>query len=250
MSEALFDDEITDEEPAEQQIDQPIEAEPEQANVDDSPEVIEATGEQETSTPEEESKPDPIEGLKSGIAAERHKRQQTEEYARQLEQQLRQMQQPQQEQQEPQDFWDNPEGTINGLKQEFSSELQRTKIDMSTEFMKSMKPDYVEKETLFLQVAQNNPALVQQMLSSSNPAGYAYDYATKYQQMQELQNPEAYKEKLRAEIMQELEAEQKGKIEAEIQKRTSLPGSLSSERAAGGNTQQAYQSPKAEDLYD
>ena len=93
-----------------------------------------------------------LSGLKAGIAAERHKRQD-------LEQQLRTMQQQQQEAAPKPDFWENPDDAISNLKTGFNEDLRRTKVDLSTEMMRELHADYEDKETQFIELGQSNPAL-------------------------------------------------------------------------------------------
>lgn len=213
---------------------------------EDVQETVEATeeptGEEETSPPEVETKSDPIEGLKAGISAERQKRQEAEMRARQLEQQMTQTR-------EKPDFWENPEAVLNGMAQGFQSQMQEMKTNMSVEFMRTTYDDYDEMEATFIDMAQQNPMLVQEMNKSGNPAKFAYDTAKAQKEISEMRDP-SYKDKLRAEIKAELEAEYKASLETEIQKRSSLPGTLSNDRAAGGNIQQSWSQPSAESLYD
>ena len=200
----------------------------------------EPTGEEETSTPEVEAQPDPVAGLKAGITAERHKRQEAELRAKRLEQQVSQ-------QQAKPDFWENPEGVLNGIAQGFQSQIQQVQTNMSVELMRTTHEDYDSMEASFIDMAQNNPALIQQMNQSGNPAKFAYDYAKAQHEINEMRDP-SYKDKLRAEIRAELEAEHRKELEAEIQKRSTLPGTLSNDRAAGGNAAQPYSSPSLDSI--
>lgn len=232
----VLNEEVTTNEPAEQQIEQPNEAETTQANADDSKEVTESTGETEaTSTPEVEN--DQVSAFKQAAIDERHKRQQ-------LEQQLNQLRQ----QQEKPDFWENPDQALGAFAQSMQGQMRQMVINNSVEMMRMTHEDYDAKEESFIQMAQQNPALIAEMNNSANPAKFAYDYATTQAQIKEAQDPQ-YREKLKAEIRAELEAEQKQKLEAEIQKRSNLPGTLSNDRASGGNTVQPWSQPSANDLY-
>ncbi len=197
--------------------------------------VDEPTGEQETSTPEVETKPDPVEGFKATALAERQKRQAAE-------QQLRHMQEEMQKQQPKPDFWENPEGILDQIQAGLQAQIHKTQTDMSVELMRTLHDDYNEKEAVFIDMAQKNPILIHQMNQSSNPAKYAYDYVTEQQRLAEMKDP-GYKDKLRAEIRAELEAEFKAEMDAKIEQRSSLPGTLSKDRAAGGNKAAPYQSP-------
>ena len=218
-------------EPVEQQIEQPNEAETVQANTDDSTET-EPTGEEVAETPAANVEPDPIEGLKAGISAERHKRQEAEQRARQLEAYIRQNQ-------EKPDFWENPEGMMNDYARGMQAQMQQMQTNLSVEMMKTVHDDYDQMEAKFVEYAQANPALIAEMNQSGNPAKFAYDYAKTQTQIAGMKDPN-YRENLKAELRAEIEAENKAKIDAEIQRRSQLPGTLSNERAAGGNTGAAY----------
>ena len=215
----------------------PVEAEA-AADEQIQPEVAELTGEEETSTPEAKTENPVEEGLMAGIKAERQKRQEEQLRNKQLQEQLQALQQ----QQPKPDFWENPEGILQGMQQQFQAQIHKTQTDMSVELMRSLHDDYDDKEAKFIDMAQSNPMLIHQMNQSSNPAKFAYDYVNQQEKLAQMQDP-SYEEKLRAEIKAELQAEMQGKVDAELSKRSSLPGTLTNDRAAGGNKPMPYQSP-------
>ncbi len=230
----VLNDEVIESEPVEQQNEQPA-AETVQANTDDSIEVTETTGEEVTATPvveTENKEPDQVTGLKAGIAAERQKRQDVEARLEQYEQQIQQAR----ANQEKTDFWDNPEQVLNNYARDMQARMQQMQTSMSVEMMRNAHPDYDQTETAFIERAKANPALITEMNQSGNPAKFAYEHEKTQQQIQEFSNPEEYKAKIRAEVMNEMEAEKKAGIETAIKQQ--LPGTLSTERAAGGNTVQ------------
>ena len=232
MSESLEDiingNEAT-EEPAEQQVEQPTEAEPVQANADDSTEV-ETTGEKEASTPDADN--DPVKGLQAGIVEERRKRQEAEKRIEQYEQYLRSQQQGQQPNKP--DFWEAPEEYLSQYARSLQGQFQQNLTNLSVDMMRSTHDDYDEMEAKFTEMAEQNPALIQQLRQSGNPARFAYETAKSEVQRQQLSDPN-YLEKMKAEWIAEYEASKKAQVEQEVQKRT-LPGSLSTERAAGGSS--------------
>lgn len=194
----------------------------------------ESTGEEAaetTSSPEvkaevKEEDPDPVQGFKDGYIAERQRRQEAEARLEQYERQQRQNQQKEA-------FWDNPEGALSGIQQDFQTQLQRTRTDLSVEMMKSIHKDYDEMEAKFCEAANNNPALISEMSQSVNPARFAYEYGKRKTEMEAMQDP-GYRDKLKAEVRAEIEAEMKEKLETDIQQ-SKLPGTLSNARAAGDN---------------
>lgn len=231
MSETLEDvmnDEVTTEEPAEQQAEETI-----QATADVSEEVTESTGDtveetQAASPPEADN--DPVKGLQAGIADERRKRQEAEARLQQLENHFRSQQQtPEQET----TFWDDPDRALNGYAQQLQANTRKMMTDMSEELMRTTHDDYDETIGKFREMVGENPVLIQQMHQSANPAKFAYDAAKQRIQQEQYSDPK-FMEKMKAQWLEEYKAEQAGKVEEKIQQ--SLPGTLSTERAAGGNS--------------
>ena len=209
-------------------------------------EAVEPAAEEVSTTAVEETKaieePSELTGLKAGITAERHKRQD-------LERQLQQMQQQQQAAAPKPDFWENPEGAIGNIQASVDEKIRRATTNMSVNMMRDAHTDYDEKESLFIELGQQNPALFNQMNQSSNPAHFAYNYATKHAEMQAIGDPTEYRAKIRAEVEAEFRTGKAAEIEAAIKTRSDLPGSLSNERASGGNTNPIQKAATAEELY-
>ena len=245
--EQALNGEVPSEEPAEQQIEQPIEAETVQADADDSEQVTEPTGEEVTSPPEVKAESDPIEGLKAGISAERQRRQEAEQERQAAVQRAQQLEAYIKSNQQKPDFWENPEGTLSNYAASMQEQMRQMQTNLSAEMMRTVHQDYDQKESKFIEMAQKNPALIHEMNQSGNPAKFAYDYVSERERIAEMQDPN-YREKLKAELRSEIEAELKQKVENDIQTRSSLPGTLSNERSAGGNTQGAYKAPDLESI--
>jgi hypothetical protein len=117
---------------------------------------------------------------------------------------------PEQKQETPDVFVD-PEAYTKHQDQKASQMADKTRVTLSREFMLELKPDYVAKEAKFIEMTQTNPALVSEMYASPNPAKFAYEkavqalnYETKLKLADEIGDPVAYKEKLKAEILAEL----------------------------------------------
>lgn len=211
----VLNGEDVDETPEQQQVEDSIQASP------DEVETEQPTGEKEVSPPDTGN--DQIEAFKASMMDERRKRQELEE----------QLKSYQQQSQPKPDFWENPEGVLGDYAKRMQQQLYQTQVNLSTEMMRTMHDDYDEMESKFIELAQQNPALIAQMNQSGNPAKFAYTTAKAEVERQQFADPN-YKEKLKAELRAEIEAEQRAKLEGEISKRASLPGTLSSERATGG----------------
>ena len=149
-------------------------------------------------------------------------------------------------------FWDNPDEAIGGVEASTDRKIQVAKTDMSVMMMRSIKPDYDEKEAVFVDLVMKNPALAAQMNQSVNPAEFAYSYAKNYMDMQEIGDIDAFKADIEAKAYAKAKAEfeggKKAEIEAAIKTRSELPGSLSNERAAGGNQNAVYTTPTLETI--
>ncbi len=117
----------------------------------------------------------------------------------------------QKKQEEVPDVFVDPNAFAKHLKDETRAEILKTKAEMSQEFMRELKPDYDEKAARFIEMARVNPDLAGQMYASPNPAKFAYETAvaainqeSKLKLAEEIGDPVAYKEKLKAEILAEL----------------------------------------------
>ena len=206
-----------------------------EAVAEEETEVAETTGEEVTAPPADNE----VAAFKAKAIDETRKRQE-------LQQQLDAINSQREAQPKP-DFWENPDEVISQITKDFDSRLQAQSTNLSVEMMRSMHTDYDEKETLFVDMAHQNPTLIMQMNQSGNPAKFAYDHVNSQQRLAEMQDPN-YRDKLRAELRAEIEAEKNSEIEKKILQASELPGSLANDRAAGGNTSVATASPDLEKL--
>jgi len=193
------------------------------------PEAVEAQGEEEATPPV--AKPEESTEHHAPIAAlvdERQKRQAAETRVRELE---AASQQP-----APNPI-DDPEGALDHLRGEFSQGMWAIKSGLSRDMMSSAHPDYAEKESAFIEMAQANPGLVAEMHASENPARFAYDTAKNAQEYQAMQNVDEYRAKLKAELRAELAeegqagADKASRTASEIQDALGV-GALASARAS------------------
>tara|TARA_R110002096_G_scaffold51370_1_gene134284 strand:- start:661 stop:1425 length:765 start_codon:yes stop_codon:yes gene_type:complete len=168
---------------------------------------------------------------------EREKRQAYEAQMRQMQSQLEK--QNQQPAPTAPDVLDDQAGFANHLQQSVREEIQTSKIAQSQAMMRMMHEDYDSMESTFVQMARQNPQLVQEMNASPMPALYAYETAKKAEKFSQMQNIDEYQAKLKAEITEqvraELKAEMEGKVQSDADLSNSITPSIANARAAGTN---------------
>lgn len=161
-------------------------------------------------TPEHREETVPLAALR----AEREKRQR-------LEQQLRQAQT---QQFDPQVFHQDPSSIQHYVDQRLTAE----RFNLSRSMASAQFQDYSEMEELFIEEAEKNPALRAELISSENPALFAYQTAKTIQTFREVRSGD-YEKRLRSEI----EARVRAEYEAKAQKvPVSVPPDLSNTRSA------------------
>lgn len=216
----------TNPEPQAAVIEQPAPPEPEtETEAQAAPEP--ATGEPEPSAPAAPPAAQVDEPLDKKVAAfqrkaedETRKRQDYEkqlaESKRQIDEQaayIRQVQEwvqaQQQAKEQPEIDLLDPQQAQSFIANQLQPQLFETRVLLSQEMYRSAKPDYDEIELIFAEQCDRDPALKAKLLSHPVPAKFAYEEGKKIKLMQELSDPEAYKAKLREEILAELQA-QKG----------------------------------------
>jgi hypothetical protein len=152
-------------------------------------------GEAQTAPPAAQEEPGqiPFAALKD----ERAKRQAYEAELAELRAQLAQLQQqpaPQaQQEQGPPDRWEDPEGYDRWLVAQATNQATEAarealvvdRIRLSAEQAKAQHPDYLEKKSVFEQMARHNPMLIEEMKRHPNPAQYAYDVAKTQLELQQ-----------------------------------------------------------------
>ena len=116
------------------------------------------------------------------------------------------------------DLFADPDKFKKSVDDKINNATLSTKISLSREFIMDSKPDYVEKEAKFVEMATADRSLVTKMNQSSNPAKFAYEtaskqiaYEAKLKLVDEIGDPEAYKAKLKQEILDELKSVQPAK---------------------------------------
>lgn len=116
------------------------------------------------------------------------------------------------------DLFENPTEVLQNL------EL-RVKADLSRQMMIELKPDYKEKEDVFLALAKDDPTLVVKLRQAQNPAKFAYETAVKHKALEEIGDPVAYREKVKAELLAEL-AKSQPKKKPSLASTTSVGGGI------------------------
>ncbi len=200
-------------------------SEPEaEANDDElkAPEVEETKGEEEAEpkaedmdeggakpeaeTPAAENEEEDKSWTKAMALDERKKRQALQAKVDRMEQQSPQSQV--QEEQRP-GVLEDEEGAFAHLEAKFEEKRLSDKIRLSSSLYSEIHEDYDEMKTVFIDLAQENPALIQQMNSSDNPAKFAYETAVNHTNVEKFSDPE-YAEKLKNELRVQLLADLKG----------------------------------------
>jgi len=207
---------------------------PESSDEPDTPEA--------TTTPEtHEEERVPLAALK----AEREKRQRFEREKQALEQQIAEAQQQQQSDQPKPEIWDDPDAFVNqrvqALEQQFNGRLYGALEAAARE----AHPDYDEVFAVVEEEAKSNPAIKHEVFSSPNPAMAAYKLGKRLQEFRQMQDPDTYKAKLKAEILAEIKAEQEAEAKRKKAAADAIPPDLSSSRNVKGE-----EPPAPEDLFD
>lgn len=130
------------------------------------------------------------------------------------------------------DVFEDQEAFSSHLEEKVTANARDQIMNVQRDMMMEFKPDYEEKELAFFEIAKENPAMLAQAKSSPNPAKFAYEQGSKYLQYKELQDVDALKGKMRAELEQEIRAELEGKLKAKEDKSENLSPSLANARGS------------------
>ena len=149
-----------------------------------------------------------------------------------------QQQQPRQQRQVPPrpDPWTDPEGAAAYDQAMFQHQLFETRVITSVELMRTIKPDFDEVEKFFIEEAQRNPWLEQQLVIHPMPAKFAYEQGRRIKLMREIgDDPDAYERGLREKWEAELEGRQQAPPQARAPSAPkSLANTASQPRAKNG----------------
>jgi hypothetical protein len=195
MAEQSLEDILSGEEPTvEEEVVEEVETEAEtevetEAEAEETTEAVTTTAESDNKEPEKEP------WTKSAYMSEKKKRQE-------LERKLEEV-----EKKPLPDAIDDPDGFASALREEVATTAFGIKTELSQDLMRELHDDYDEKEAAFMELAQDNPALIQELREASNPARFAYETATKHAELQQLKDIDTYKANLRKEVEAQLREE-------------------------------------------
>jgi hypothetical protein len=143
-------------------------------------------------------------------------------------------------------FYDNPEAHLDHRFQDIEARAQGRVFAALEYAAKAQHSDYDEVAAEVIEAAQSNPAIVQTVMQAANPAMAMYEQGMKLRQFREMQDPEAYRAKIAAEIREQVIAELGGRAaqaqreaEARAAKAEAIPPDISNRTSAtpkGGAT--------------
>ena len=192
-------------------------------------EVVESVSETETvedvSAPTAEKHDDQTMVPLAAKQAEKERRQKAERELDQLRAQVAQAQ----NQNKP-DFWDNPEQAIQSVE-------MKVKAQISEEIAKSQHEDYDSVMDHYEDMIKANPSLYVEAMKTGLPAQHAYNVAKKDLELKEIGDISSYREKLKQEILQEIEA----------QKKSNVPPDMTTVRNAGNDPDEYEMSSNVND---
>ncbi|XTQ92560.1 hypothetical protein ACQR5W_11610 [Xanthomonas sacchari] len=221
-----------------QEVEQATE-QPEQAATEQAAD----TGVVETEAPPAPDKSKEEQGTLAGLKAEREKRQEAQRRADELERQLAELRQQQEQAKRP-EFFDDPAAYVQTEVQSATQRIQQQFYAAMEADLREQHADYDEVIQALVQRAQDNPALAQKVFQSPNPAREAYRLGRQIQQMEQMQDPEAYRAQIEAELRAKWEAELNEKAAAKQKAAEAIPPDLTQARNAKGEFQ-----PKAGDVF-
>lgn len=208
-----------------EQAQQPAEAPQKAETVEQAERAAPEAGAESGTTPQEQAKHVPL----AALEAERKGRQDWKEKAIRYEEELKALrernQQPNQMPQQDQ----QPVDPIFNARLDFSEALVRSKHD-----------DAEEVVNYFIDKARANPALVAQCFQSRFPWEFAYEQGQRMKAMEEMGDPAAYREKVRAELLAELQQSQPVQAAASA---PPIPQSLASARSSATRTASTFTGP-------
>jgi hypothetical protein len=185
----------------------------------------------------------PIAALKD----ERGKRQQLEAELRQYQEYFAQLQQQTQQQPAP-DMFADPDGFATHLREQIRTELMQqmqptlqqhgtlTRAEVSEMLARQKFDDYDAKIEVFKEALAANPFLYQQLQQAPDPATFAYNAASKYQEARQYGSA--------APTRDQIEAELRDKIMAELNlNRPTVPSTLAGDRSVGARSGPAWSGP-------
>ncbi|MEB1529886.1 hypothetical protein [Xanthomonas sp. WHRI 7945] len=168
----------------------------------------------------------------AALKAEREKRQNEQRQREKLERRLREVESAR----EQPEFFENPEAYVQQSIKGAQHEIQQRFYAAMDADAREQFPDYDEVLEALKEHAQGNPAIVQQVFSAPNPARAAYKLGKQLREMAQMQDPEAYRQKIEAEVRAKVEAEFTQKQADRAATIDRIPPDLSTARSAAATT--------------
>lgn len=185
----------------------------------------------ETPAPEAPTAPEPKKDETVPLAALRAER----EKRQAMERQLRELQQKAEQEQRP-GFFEAPEQYLQSL---ISQTQQQANNRLYAALEEQAREAFADYDEVFAEVEAHcaeNPAAGAKILSAANPALAAYKFGKQLRDMKAMEDPAAYRAKLKAEILAELQKEQQAKEEAKRKAAEAIPPDLANNRSASGDS--------------
>lgn len=158
-----------------------------------------------------------------------------------LENQLRELQSKPAE--EKKTFWDDPEAAFKHFQEQTEHAITKTRLDTAESIARQKYKDFDENVAEFAQLMATIPGVKEQMLSSPDPAEFAYRTGQRQKELKSIGNIEEYRAKIERETRAKLEQEYAAK-EAERKKLAdSLPPSLSDARGSNPSARVVFNGP-------
>lgn len=195
--------------------------------------------EPEPAQPEASSAPEPAKEQSVPLAALQAERKKRQEY----EARLREFEQAR-EQQIPQ-FNEDPEQHVHAI---IARERQQMMNVLYASMEAAARESYGDYDEVFQEVEQyvrENPAALHELQKAANPAIAAYKLGKRVRELRDMQDPDAYRQKIEAEVRAKIDAEIKAREQAKEKVAQALPPDLSSSRGAKGE-----EAPEPSDVFD
>ena len=190
----------------------------------------------ETATPAEETDTGPRQVPVKALTSEREKRQAAERDRDELRKQLEALKKPPEEDPKPKtSVFDDEEGFRKELMSEAEIARHSDRYDISQALAEDKwgADKVAEAAETYKELVKSNPQVVGRMFEALLPYYEMMKIVEEHQKLQELEDPDALRERIRAEERAKLEKEAQDRQAAERNKRDSVTPSLASARSAG-----------------
>lgn len=191
---------------------------------------------------EPKAKPPEVSGLEAGIAAERRQRQAAEKRAMELEARMREIEQRANPPAPPPDVAQDPQGFATHVQATQQAVVMNERLNVSEMLARDKHGDEAVEaaQQAFIETAQADPTLWQQLHTQRNPYGWLMKWQQQRQFMSEVgDDPAAYRQKLEAEIRAKVESE----FAQQRQPVVTPPPSLASARSNGRMSEPVWSGP-------